>query len=110
MFRVIILPRAEADIESAANWWAKHHSPRQAKKWFDTIHEQLKSLAQFPVGNGLSAENGDFPYEIRDKLLGLGSRPSYRTVFTVKGEVIYVLAVRHGAQDRIGIDDFDGPP
>ena len=50
---------------------------------FDAIYEQLKSLAVLPESNGLSAESDDFPYEIRDKLLGLGSRPSYRAVFTI---------------------------
>ncbi len=48
-FRVIVLPKARSDIDRNAD---------------------------FPESNALSAENNDFPYEIRDKLVGLGSRPS----------------------------------
>jgi plasmid stabilization system protein ParE len=100
-FRVILLPRAEADIEANAQWWATHHSIEQAAHWFEAIHDQLKSLEQFPARNGLSAENDDFPYEIRDKLLGSGPRPSYRGVFTIKDDTVYVLTVRRSAQDVI---------
>lgn len=106
-FRVILLPRAEAEIEKNALWWATHHSMEQAARWFNAIHEQLKSLAMLPESNGLSAETGDFPYEIRDKLLGLGSRPSYRAVFTIKDDAVYVLTVCGGAQDLLRPDDVD---
>jgi plasmid stabilization system protein ParE len=103
-FRVIILPRAEADIEANARWWAANHSVDQAAQWFDVVHEQLKILSDFPEINGFSAENDDFPYEIRDKLLGLGSRRSYRAVFTIKGDSVYVLTVRRASQDVLRPD------
>ncbi len=54
---------------------ARHHSSEQAAIWLDAIQSQLESLTEFPASHSLSAENEDFPYEIRDKLLGLGSRP-----------------------------------
>ena len=93
-FHVILLNRAEADIEANALWWAQRHSMEQAAIWFDTIHEQLKSLEHFPESNALSAENDEFSCEIRDKLLGRGSRPSYRAVFTIKDDTVYVLVWR----------------
>ncbi|MGE0609422.1 MAG: type II toxin-antitoxin system RelE/ParE family toxin [Pirellulales bacterium] len=109
-FRVVLLPRAEADVEANALWWANHHSAAQAARWIAVIHEQLKSLAHFPERNQLSAENDAFPYEIRDKLLGIGSRPSYRAVITVQDDTVYILAVRRGAQDIVHIADIDAPP
>ncbi|MBM4090594.1 MAG: type II toxin-antitoxin system RelE/ParE family toxin [Planctomycetes bacterium] len=109
-FRVILLPRAEADMEANAQWWATHHSIEQAAHWFEAIHDQLKSLERFPGSNGLSAENGDFPYEIRDKLLGSGPRPSYRAVFTIKDDTVYVLTVRRSAQDVIRPGDLEAAP
>jgi hypothetical protein len=51
-----------------------------------------------------------FPFEIRDKLVGLGSRPGFRAVFTIKDDTVYVLTVRRLAQDVIRPDDVDAPP
>jgi hypothetical protein len=45
--------------------------------------------------------------EIRDKLLGLGSRPSYRAVFTIQDGAVYVLAVRRSTQDTIRPTDIE---
>jgi len=109
-FRVILLNGAEADIEANAHWWARHHSVEQAATWFNAIHEQLKSLQDFPESHPLSAENDAFPFEIRDKLLGLGSRKSFRGVFTIKDETVYVLTVRRASQDALSPDEVDPPP
>ena len=108
--QVIFLPRAEADIEASARWWAENHSVEQADRWFGAMHEQLKTLADLPERHGLSAENDEFPYEIRDKLLGTGSRPSYRAVFTIRGDTVFVLTVRRAAQDVLRPEQVDAPP
>lgn len=109
-FRVIILPQAHRGIDRNADWWADHHSVEQAVRWADTIYDQIETLADFPESNGLSAENDEFPYEIRDKLLGLGSRPGYRAVFTIKDDTVYVLTVQRAAQDTLRPDQVDPPP
>jgi len=109
-FRVIILPQAQRDIDRNADWWAEHHSVEQALQWSDTVYDQIETLTDFPESNGLSAENAEFPYEIRDQLLGLGPRPSYRAVFTVRGDTVYVLTVRRTAQDTLRPDQIDSPP
>ena len=105
-FTVRILPRAEADIERNAQWWADNHSVEQAARWFFAVREQLKTLRSFPESHGLSAEDADFPYEIRDKLVGLGTRPGYRAVFTIIGDTVHVLTVRSGSEDRLRADEL----
>jgi len=109
-YRVVILPRAEADLIRNAQWWALRHSAEQAAHWFDTVQIQLQTLEDFPESNGLSSENGTFPYEIRNKLLGLGSRRRYRAVFTIRNETVYVLTIRHGSQGELRPDDVDDLP
>lgn len=104
-FQIRVLPRAEADIERNAQWWADNHSVEQAARWFFTVREQLKTLRSFPESHGLSAENDDFPYEIRDKLVGLGSRPGYRAVFTIVEDTVHVLTVRSGSEGRLRADE-----
>lgn len=98
-YTVSILPQARRDIDRNAEWWAEHHSVDEAIRWSDTVYDQIATLAEFPQSHGLSAEREEFPYEIRDKLVGLGSRRGYRAIFTIKGDTVYVLAVRRAAQD-----------
>lgn len=109
-FRLIILPQAKADVRRNAEWWAHHHSSEQAARWLDAVQSQMETIVDFPESHSLSAENDDFPYEIREKLVGLGSRPGYRAVFTIKDETIYVLTVRRGAEDVLRPDQVDSPP
>lgn len=100
-FHVRILPRAMDDIERNARWWAEHHAVEEGVGWFFAMHDQLHTLKDFPQSNPLSAENGEFPYEIRDKLLGLGSRPTHRAILTIKGNEVHVLTIRRAAQDIV---------
>ena len=109
-FRVSILPNAKRDIDRNALWWAENHSVEQALEWSDAVSDQIESLAEFPESHGLSTENDVFPYEIRDKLLGLGSRPSYLAVFTIQDGAVCVLAVRRSAQDTIRPTNIDALP
>ena len=105
-FHVRIYPQAEEDIERNARWWAENHSVEQAARWFEAVHKQLQSLATFPLKHGLSPENDDFPYEIRDKLVGLGPQPGYRAVFTVVDDTVHVLTVRSGSEDTLKPSDI----
>jgi plasmid stabilization system protein ParE len=109
-YRVTILPQARRDIDRNADWWAEHHSVEQALRWSNAVYDQLETLAEFPERNSLSRENAEFPYEIRDKLLGLGSQPSYRAVFMIKDDTVYVLSVRRAAQDVLRPSDVESPP
>ena len=109
-FTVTILPQARREIDGNAIWWAERHSVSGALRWSDTVYDQIETLADFPESNGLSAENDSFPFEIRDKLVGLGSRKSYRAVFTIRGDTVYVLTVRRAAQDVIRPGDIESPP
>jgi plasmid stabilization system protein ParE len=108
--RLIILPQAKEDVRRNAEWWADHHSSEQVARWLDAVESQLETIVDFPMSHSLSAENDAFPYEIREKLVGLGSRPGDRAVFTIKDDTIYVLTVRRGAEDTVRPDQIHSPP
>ncbi|MBA4031763.1 MAG: hypothetical protein C0478_12860 [Planctomyces sp.] len=78
--------------------------------WLDTVQSQLESIVHFPESHSLSAENGEFSFEIRDKLLGPGARPSHRAVFSIQGDTIHVLTVRSGSQNALHPGDIEPPP
>jgi len=109
-FRVEITDSAHEDIARNALWWAEHHSYEQAVRWKDAIYEQLASLSLTPERHAIAEENPDFPFEIREKLVGVGSRRSYRAVFTIQHRVVYVLTVQRGAQDTLRPEDIPFEP
>jgi plasmid stabilization system protein ParE len=109
IFRVIVLPQAHRDINANAEWWAENHSVDQALRWSETVYDQIAKLETFPDRCPLSAENHELSFEIRDKLVGTGPRPSYRAVFTIRADEVYVLTVRRATQDVILRDQLDVP-
>lgn len=109
-FTVRYTDQAAADVFRNAQWWAKHHSVDQALRWEATIEQQILTLKEFPLKHALAPENAEFPYEIRQLLVGVGSRPSYRAVYTVVDDVVHVLAVHRAAQDRLTPDQIDFDP
>lgn len=108
-YELAIADGAHDDITRNAVWWAEHHSYDQAIRWRDSIYEQLESLRDGPERYPVAAENPQFNYELRQKLVGLGNRRGYRVVFTIHKQTVYVLAVHRAAQDvnRPGDLSFD---
>ena len=106
-YGLVLTARARADILRNAEWWAENHSPNQAISWFDSIYEQLEGLRLMPERFPLAPENGLVEVEIREMPLGVGTRPSYRAVFTIKLLEVHVLTVRRASQDSVTTEDIE---
>ena len=106
-YHVIVHDTAMDDVERNARWWLENYSKDEALRWYELAFQKIYSLEAFPTRHGLSAENADFPFEIRDLLFGPGSRPSYRAIFTIQENVVHVLAVRRSSQDKLYTSDVD---
>ena len=106
-FAVIILPEAEETIFESASWWATHRSRQQAERWFDGIYAAIDQLQHRPERCPLAREHEYFATEIRELHFGLGSRITHRVIFTVRGNRVFVLAIRHASQDDLKPGDLD---
>ena len=100
-FTVFITDRAQADIERNGSWWATHHSEVQSREWMKAIRQQLRTLEQFPERCSLAPENILVSYELRQLLVGLGSRKTFRAVSRIVENDVHVLLVHRGSQDAI---------
>ena len=98
-YRLRITERAYSDVARNANYWAGHHSVEQSLRWYNAIHDKIKSLVNFPESNSLAHENPDYAYDLREALFGLGSRPGYRILYTVTDEDVVVLAIKAAEED-----------
>jgi plasmid stabilization system protein ParE len=106
-YRVVLTEQASRELERAAEWWAEHRDRQQAADWYSGFSERIWKLEENPESWPLADENDDFHYEIRELHFGLSSRSTHRAVYTIVGDIVLVLTIRHGAQDRISRADIE---
>ena len=94
--RVEITETAAAEVEEAWSWLALR-SRTAADRWKAALLEAVSKLEMAPLLHGPSPESEYFGREIRELLYG--KRPAiYRILYEVRGNVVRVLRVRHGAR------------
>ena len=101
-----ITAQARDDITQNAGWWAEHYSLEEALSWYDSVYQQLDDLLGQPEANPLAGESDNFPFELREKLVG-GRKRTYRAIFTIVDTEVRVLTVRRAAQRAITSRDID---
>ena len=99
-YQVLITSRAQSQLAAAAQWWAEHRSNEQAARWLAGFEQAIAALCERAEQHGLARENNLYrlPYPVRQLLYGIGKKPTHRAVFEIRGETVYIVAVRHLAQ------------
>ncbi len=100
-FRVEVTSRAKQDANAILKWLLAQHAGEAGLRWFRKLDEAIASLAELPGRCRLAPENPSVPFEMRQLLYG--NRPhTYRILFTIEGDVVYVLRIRHGRRRYLG--------
>lgn len=99
-YHVITLPGAEEEIVEAAAWISRQTDTDTAADWIAGLQTAMASLAQLPFRCPLAPENDRFEREIRQLLHGRG-RQQYRILYTVQGEAVFILHVRHATRSYL---------
>jgi plasmid stabilization system protein ParE len=105
MARIVLLrPGALADIREIARHISQRVSQTSADRWLARVRAAIGQLAtdadRFPQAD----EAADLNIDLREMLHG--RRPHvYRVLFTIDGDTVHVLRVRHAAQDRLAEGD-----
>lgn len=73
-------------------------------RWFNGFCKAILSLRANSWRCGLTRESARFPYELRQLLYG--RKRSHRAVFTIRGDTVLVLTIRHTAQQDLEPDDL----
>jgi len=79
-----------------AYFWINEGSESAALRWYEGLMKAFRSLEQNPLRCPLAPESVFFEEEIRQLVYG-----KYRILFTVEGETVFVLRVRHGAREYL---------
>jgi plasmid stabilization system protein ParE len=98
-YHIIVQPAADEELQQAAHWIAQY-SPEKATLWYFDALQAIESLRNFPARCPFAPERKTFKMEIRHRLFD-----KYRILFVIEDETVYVLRVRHQAQQTLQPDD-----
>jgi plasmid stabilization system protein ParE len=102
---VRITRRALAEIDQALRWLRKK-SPAAASRWYRRLLEAIHSLKDGPERCSLAPENDWYEGGELRQLLHGKRQGVYRILFEVRGNTVFILRIRHSAQDLLGPDDL----
>lgn len=98
-FNVVVEQDAEEDLKATAQWIAQY-SQDKAVLWYFDATEAIESLENFPARCPLAPESKRFGTEIRHLIFG-----RHRILFMIDDETVYVLRIRHQAQDTLSPEE-----
>ncbi len=100
-YEVLISPRAMRDIDEVAAY-IELDSPANAQSWLRGVREAIASLADLPRRCPPARESHSEGPEFRQLVFG-----SYRILFTITGQTVFVVHVRHGHRADAGPEEID---
>lgn len=94
-FRVELTAQAYFDLDLLLEWLREQQAGETGLRWFLRLRETLDPLTELPHRCPLAPENAEFPFEVRQ--LFYGRKPHrYRVLFTIGGDAVVILHIRHG--------------
>jgi plasmid stabilization system protein ParE len=107
-YRVIIQPKAERDIQQAAQYILdQSKSPATALRWVRGIRAKLDTLKAHPLRCPIDPDSVVYGAEVRLLLFGK-KRGRYRILFTIQSDMVRILTVRHSARQSLA-DEAEEP-
>lgn len=98
-YRVEITDNAEREAHDIHARIAED-SPLNAQRWADSLADVIFSLETFPLRGPVAPESEAISEEIRQIIFG-----QYRILYVVRGQVVFVLHIRHGARLAMDADE-----
>ena len=107
-YRVIVQPRAERDIQAAAQWIEEQSKfATKALRWVRSIRASIETLKANPKRCPVDPDSDAFGEEVRLLLYGK-RRGKHRILFVIRGDTVRVLTVRHSARQSLGEESGQG--
>lgn len=100
IYRIEVTDEADADADDIYEWIARD-APRAAVHWYNGLFDAIDSLSEFPQRCPFAPENAYFDKELRHLLYA----QNYRIIFEIRGNVVYVLHIRHAARRYLQEED-----
>jgi plasmid stabilization system protein ParE len=106
-YRLKITRRAKRDRDACFDYILAR-SPQGAFRWLDAFEDAAAAVLTHPH-YGVAPESEDQEETIRQKLFGTPHGRTYRLLYVVRDDVIYVIHVRGAGQDVMAADEIELP-
>jgi plasmid stabilization system protein ParE len=103
-YRIIVQPRALADLEAGYQYIALQN-PSAAARWFNRFVAAIEGLANLPERCSIAREGELVAKEIRQLLFGRG-RGVWRALFIIESDAVRVLCIRHAARQDVSAEEL----
>ena len=108
--RIVIQPRAERDIRTAALWILGQSGSRAtALRWTRSLRAKIATLKTSPRRCPIDPDSEVYGEDVRVLLYGK-RRGVYRVLFAIRGDTVHVLTVRHSAQRSLAEEMAEDEP
>jgi plasmid stabilization system protein ParE len=97
--RLRVTQEAKDNVAGISAYIAKD-SPANARRWRLRSRERIRSLKDLPVRHEIAYPASVVGRDVRQALFGV-----YRILYTVQGDDVTVLSVRHGARQPLTPDE-----
>jgi plasmid stabilization system protein ParE len=105
-FPVLIMPRAERDIDSIFSWLLER-SANGARNWLNALDGALDRMSSSPNSLAMAAEASSVSPDLKQCLFKTRQGRTYRAVFIVEDDTVVVLRVRGPGQPPLQPDELD---
>jgi toxin ParE1/3/4 len=101
--RVRLSDEALSQIEAIRDYIAKD-SPLNAKRWLDKLQRRMELIGYSAESHAILYTPEQAGLEVRQAFYGI-----YRILYSIDGDIVHVLSVRHGARRPMGPDELREP-
>ena len=99
-YEIKISSEADAEADEVYEWIARD-SLQNASRWYLRLFDAIQTLSENPQRCPLAPDNNAFDDDVRQLLYGK-RRGVYRILFTISGNAVHVLNIRHAARKYLG--------
>lgn len=108
-FTVVTLPEAEANFETIFAYIVDR-SQRGAYAWANAFDDAFRKLAVNPSVYGLAPESSEVDLDVHQLVFKTRRGNPYRLLYTVRGDHVFVMAIRGFYQDHAdNLSDIELP-
>lgn len=104
-YHLAILPRAQEDVSKIFSW-IDDRSPQGAKRWVQEFENVCQRISESPLEFALAPEDSLLSRSVRQALFKTPKGRTYRAVFIVVNETVFLVRVRGPGQPPLLTDEL----